>query len=174
MKSELSKKVELVANVAIIVVAIAVCVAVYKNYFRKNQSNPTGNNQIRIGIKVSLPDVDWGKSHQTLVLALSTQCHFCSESAAFYQHLIQAKTGSEAFEVIAVLPQPESQGRQYLRELGVNIEQVKQIELQTLGVQGTPTLLLVNKNGEVIDVWVGKLPQAKEVEVLERLRAQRL
>lgn len=58
MKSELSKKVELVANVAIIVVAIAVCVALYKNYFRKNQSNPTTNNQISKGTKVSLPDVD--------------------------------------------------------------------------------------------------------------------
>ncbi len=173
MKSELSKKVELVANVAIIVVAIAVCVALYKNYFRKNQSHPTVDNQISKGTKVSLPDVDWSKSHQTLVLALSTQCRFCTESATFYQHLIQAKSGSEAFEVIAVLPQPESQGRQYLKGLGVGIEQVKQAELRTLGVQGTPTLLLVNKNGEVIDVWVGKLPEAQEVEVLARLQAQK-
>jgi len=171
MKSELSKRVELVANVAIIVVAIAVCVALYKNYFRKD---PTANHQISKGTKVSVPDVDWSKNNQTLVLALSTECHFCSESAPFYQHLIQAKTGSEAFEVIAVVPQPESEGRQYLRELGVNVEQVKQVELRTLGVQGTPTLLLVNKNGEVIDVWTGKLPQAKEVEVLERLQAKRL
>ena len=174
MKYELTKKVELVANVAIIVVALAVGVALYKNYFRKTPpNNPTVNNQISKGTKVALPDVDWGKTDQTLVLALSTDCRFCTESAPFYQHLIQEKTGSKSFELIAVLPQPESQGRQYLKDLGVDIEHVKKAELRTLGVQGTPTLLLVNKNGEVIDVWVGKLPEAQEAEVFARLQAQK-
>ena len=156
MKYELTKKVELVANVAIIVVALAVGVALYKNYFTKNPPNsPPVNNQVSKGTKVALADVDWGKTDQTLVLALSAECRFCTESAPFYQHLIREKAGSKSFELIAVLPQPESRGREYLKNLGVDIEQVKQAEPRTFGVQGTPTLLLVNKNGEVIDVCFG-------------------
>jgi hypothetical protein len=34
----------------------------------------------------------------------------------------------------------------------------------------TPTFVLVNKEGIVINTWRGQLPPAKEVEVLEQLK----
>jgi hypothetical protein len=41
----------------------------------------------------------------------------------------------------------------------------------SLGVRGTPTLLLVNNTGKIADFWVGKLSPDKEAEGLRRLRS---
>jgi thioredoxin-related protein len=38
-----------------------------------------------------------------------------------------------------------------------------------LGVQGTPTLILVNQDGKVEQSWAGKLPPEQETEVLKRI-----
>lgn len=157
---------------AIIAVAILLGVVLVRTYLLKKGANPKlppAQTQIHKGTKVSVTGVDWTKNNQTLVLALSTGCHFCSESASFYQRLVNAKSTSKTFQLIAVLPQPESDGRRYLSGLGVELDQVKQAEFATFGVQGTPTILLVDQNGEVMDSWVGKLPEPQEQEVLGRL-----
>lgn len=170
--SRLFKRIEVVANLAIIAVAILLGVVVVRTYLLPKNTNaklPPSKTQIHKGTKVPVTGVDWTKNSQTLVLALSTGCHFCSESAGFYQRLVNAKSTSKTFQLIAVLPQPESDGQRYLSGLGVEVDQVKQAEFATFGVQGTPTILLVDKNGEVMDSWVGKLPETQEQEVLGRL-----
>jgi hypothetical protein len=120
-----------------------------------------------VGKAISLPDTDWKKSDQTLVLALSTTCHFCSESAPFYKEVIQKRKGNT--RLIAVLPQSVEAGRKYLADLGITVDDVRQAPPSSLGVRGTPTLLLVNKDGVVTSSWVGKLQPEKELEVMARL-----
>jgi len=41
--------------------------------------------------------------------------------------------------------------------------------LQKVGISGTPTILLVDKKGVISDLWVGKLTEEKEAEVLAKL-----
>jgi len=47
---------------------------------------------------------------------------------------------------------------------------VVQGSLQGIGVNGTPTLLLVNSAGVVTEAWSRKLPPAAEEAILARLR----
>jgi hypothetical protein len=54
----------------------------------------------------------------------------------------------------------------FLSHLGVHL---KQLQPTSIGVDGTPTLLLINKDGIVTDSWRGKLPPEKEREVIARL-----
>ena len=49
------------------------------------------------------------------------------------------------------------------------MDDVRQVPLNTLGVRGTPTLLLVNDAGVVTDVWVGKLEPDQQTQVLAAL-----
>jgi hypothetical protein len=51
----------------------------------------------------------------------------------------------------------------------VTVDEVRQDSLDSIGVTGTPTLILVNREGAVDGVWVGKLPPEGETEVLGRL-----
>ena len=75
--------------------------------------------------------------------------------------------------MIAVLPHDVSRGQAYLGQLGFTADDVKQSQLEAIGVRGTPTLILVDDKGAVKESWVGKLPPDKESEVLKRLRAER-
>jgi hypothetical protein len=57
----------------------------------------------------------------------------------------------------------------YLADLGIAVDDVRQARLTSLGIRGTPTLLLVNKDGVVRSSWVGRLRPEKELEVMARL-----
>jgi hypothetical protein len=72
--------------------------------------------------------------------------------------------------LIAVLPQPVDESRKYLKELGVVVDEVKQFRLDSMGVEGTPTLLMANSSGKVVDSWRGRLSAEKEADVLNRLK----
>lgn len=165
------KKIELLANVSIIVVALLLgTILVKRNLPPTRQTTLPPTSGIQPGTKIELPDVDWGQSEQTLLLALSERCHFCSESAGFYQRLAQEKAQPDSTRLIAVLPQDVSRGHAYLNHLGVAVDEVKQSTLSAIGVSGTPTLIMVDRAGIVKESWAGKLPPAQEAEVLRHLR----
>jgi hypothetical protein len=46
---------------------------------------------------------------------------------------------------------------------------IRQAPPSSLGVQGTPILLLVNKEGVITSSWRGKLPSEKVLEVMTRV-----
>jgi hypothetical protein len=165
--SSFVKKLEVAANAAIVVTALLLCVILMKHQPaggpRSEVSVPVLTEQSPAGGKVNLPGVDWQKNKRTLLLALSTNCHFCTESCTFYQRLAkEAKT----IHLAAVFPQTVEDGRQYLDEHAIRVEGVHQINLDSLGVEGTPTLVLVDDKGVVINSWVGRLPAEEEAEVL--------
>ena len=166
------KRVELVANVAIILVAIALVVVLAKRFIfnagNENQANET--IQSNVGAKLSQPDIDWSKSNKNLILILSNTCRFCTESAPFYKRLVQEQTQRGTFYLTALFPQPVSDGQKYLHELGVDINEIKQLSPGAIRIRGTPTVLLVNSAGVVTEEWLGKLPPDKENEVLSRLQ----
>lgn len=56
-------------------------------------------------------------------------------------------------------------------KIGVSIAVVMQVPPGQVNVGGTPTLILVNSNGVVTDVWAGKLPPEAESQVLSKLQA---
>jgi thioredoxin-related protein len=181
----LLKKIEVVANVAIIVTSVICCLVLIKSSLLNKSSQEisaakvaqaaTGNKEVKppfqSGTKISLPGVDFARNDRTLLMALSTTCHFCSESAEFYKTI--AKERSNTTRLVAVLPQPVADGRNYLDKLGVSVDEVIQAQLSTIQVKGTPTLILIDHNGGVIDYWVGKLSDTKEPEVIGRLRETR-
>ena len=170
--ANLNKKIELAANVSIIAVAALLCLVLVKNHLLNRpamsvnaaSAQPT---QTAIGMNLSSFDVDWTQSRQTLVLAISSGCHFCTESAPFYKTVVNSKKDTR---LVAILPQPVEEGKNYLETLGVAVDEVRQMPLDKLGVHGTPTLLLVDSVGSVKDSWVGKLPPEREAGVLKRLQ----
>jgi hypothetical protein len=168
--NRLGKRIELVANVCIIVLALVISVALAKRFLLKSPGPAHVVSGIEIGTKINLPDVDWAKNDKTLVLVLSTGCKFCSASASFYQNLVAKSAYSSGTKLIAVFPQSVEQATEYLRSINVAIEDVKQASPASLGARATPTLILVNNFGLVTGSWVGQLSADKEVEVLARLQ----
>jgi hypothetical protein len=99
-----------------------------------------------------------------LLLVVSTSCHFCKDSLPFYKQLTEAAHGK--LGVIAVLPQSQPEAREFLRNAGVETSQIVSASPDNVGARGTPTLLLVGKNGAIEHAWLGKLDVKGEQEVL--------
>jgi thiol-disulfide isomerase/thioredoxin len=166
------KRIEFAANLAIIVVAILLGVVLVRTYLFRSpaQKQIPAVAEIETGTKLSLSGVDWNASKRTLVMALSTKCHFCTESAPFYQRLAEERARNLNVRLIAVFPQKSQESLEYLKGLAVNVDDVRQSELASLGVSGTPTLILLNSQGVVEDTWRGKLNDDREGDVLRRLQ----
>jgi len=170
----IAKKIEVVANVSIIVAAIALTTVLAKRYFFSPVlplAPPPAAASIQSGTKADFINVDWGKSDRTLLLVLQAGCHFCTESAPFYQRLARETAQMSGVHLVAVLPQDVADGSKYLNSLGVPVQDVRQARLDALGVSGTPTLILIDGKGVVMKTWVGKLSGDREAEVLNQLHA---
>ena len=164
---KMAKKIEVAANVAIIIVALAVVSILVKNYMTKRGETRA---VISTGTKFALKDVSWQGNGKSVVFALSTTCHFCTESAGFYRELVQ-ECQKQHVHTVAVLPQAVDEAQSYLKGEGVTVDEVRQGHFPELQINGTPTLLLLDNSGIVKGVWFGKLPADKEKEVLEKLRS---
>ncbi len=171
----LSSKLETASNISTIVVAVLLSVVLVKAYLVPASSSPARPVQparagVAIGtsLKNQLSGLDWSKNGRTLVLAISTTCHFCKDSEPFYRRIRQEV--GVGVKMVAVLPQPQAEAEQYLNTAGVKVDQVKQLSLETIGVRGTPTMLLVDDKGVVIRVWAGRLPSGEEDQVLGVLK----
>jgi hypothetical protein len=104
-----------------------------------------------------------------VLLVLQKGCRFCTESAPFYQRLIQEAANRNDVKLIALLPQTVTEGKQYLDEIGVSIDDIRQVSPSQVKVDGTPTLIIVDENGVAVDVWKGKLRPEAESQVLSKL-----
>jgi hypothetical protein len=163
----MNKKLEVAANLATLVVALLLGYVLVDRFVVHKQ--PAVASSIKAGDKIPLTDVDWRRNGRTLVIVLQKGCHFCSESAQFYQKLAGEAVKSGKVHLMAVLPQAPHEATAYLSEIGVPIADVRQIQLGDVNVRGTPTLVLVGNTGVVERVWIGKLPADKESEVLRTL-----
>ena len=153
---------EVTANVGIIIVAVILIGNFVSSKWRTNREL----DKLTAGMKVSISGVKW-EDGTTLVLALQKGCRYCDESAPFYRRLWQQRSGSEP-RIIAVVPGDKADVTRYLQELGVLADGIVNVSLADIHVSATPTLFLVDRSGQVINVWVGKLDASKENEVIQR------
>jgi hypothetical protein len=124
-------------------------------------------NVIRTGQKLSIPNVVF-RTKKSLVVALSATCHFCEQSAPFYQKLLtEQKNGT--WQSILLFPQPTEQAVSYVNKHNYYSPLILHADFTELGVTGTPTLLLVDENGVVLDEWIGLLSPGEEADVATHL-----
>jgi len=168
--STINEKVELSTNILIGVAAIALIGFLAQQFLSTTSKTPTQPEQAHptIGKRVSLPDIDFSTSPKTLVMVLQTTCHFCNESMPFYRRLAEQVKG-KGVRLVAVFPTTVDEGVRHLAEWGITQMEVRQADLSVLDSSGTPTLILTNDQGEVVNYWIGKLRPEKEIEVLDQI-----
>jgi hypothetical protein len=114
------KRVELLINVAIIVVAILLSVVLVRQFILNNKNERArpapAAKELSPGDKVPMAGVEWVKNTHTLLLVLQKGCHFCTESGPFYQRLVKETSTRNDVRLIALLPQQVAEGKQYLDE----------------------------------------------------------
>jgi thioredoxin-related protein len=167
-------RIEVLANLALIICCVLFAVLLVKTYFfADGRQDPKANPSLGaslVGQRFMLNDIDWAANQQTLILVLQKGCRYCDESAPFYQRLVKEVSSQTKTHLAAVLPHGTDESKQYLKEKMVEIADVRRASARSLGLQATPTLVLVDNAGTVVDQWIGKLPAAAEDNVVSRLK----
>jgi thioredoxin-related protein len=176
MATEAPKKstLDTVANIAIIVTcAVALALMVNRYFFNKPAPLPGAPPQAEVGEQFDqLRQVVPAGSEQALVVAVSPGCHFCNDSMPFYKRLIDERNQKgSGVKIIAAVPAEEAKAEeaQKFAAVGAQPDQFVHVDFASIKVPGTPTILLVDKQGKVLNVWVGKQESGGEEEILETL-----
>ena len=159
-------KLESLANLAVLIVAIIAGIVLLRSL--SGQAAPVRLPMIAAGDRLAISGVDWSRHRQTLLMAIQSSCHFCSESAPFYRRMLAA-TSTTGVHVTAVLPEPQRVGMEYVRSLGITLDDVREASFSALKIRGTPTVMLVDERGVVRKVWMGKLSASREDEVIDTI-----
>jgi hypothetical protein len=117
-------------------------------------TEPTVDSKAVISRKVDRTE------HGTLTFALSTNCRYCDMSVDFYKSLLDGRP-QNSFHAIAIF-----------QEANLTLDEVYQVDFRELNIVGTPTLLLVDAKGEVVERWEGLLSEEKKADLLQRFSAK--
>jgi hypothetical protein len=165
-------RLEKATNVAIIVACVLLVASLVRNYYLSQNSDLSALPAK--GTEIKLPIASSGGQQSavpTLVLALSKSCRFCEESVPFYRKLMAFKNSSpQGLRLVAVLPDKQEEAESYLKGNGIAVDAVVSMPISNLGVQGTPTLLLLDGQNKLEEIWVGKMSDEGELQVIDRLK----
>jgi hypothetical protein len=160
----MKEKLEIVTNIVLISLA---CIIGYHFWQTRRTSESPPSTSVKVGDQFpSFPGYTWKAHDRTLVLALKDGCRFCEESIPFYRRLAALEKSNEIdAHLIAVFPDDLAAVRQLLEKQRLAVEAFPDIELNRMKVEGTPTLILVDREGRVSKVWIGELALAGQDDV---------
>jgi hypothetical protein len=161
--------IEITANLALIT-AVVVGLAVF---LHRQSSAPVGTvasggapliQHPAVGTKIDIQGVDWRAHKSTLVVAISSACHYCMDSTPFYSQLTHS---AHQAPIVVVMPQSQEEARAFLQQYSITPNNTVSTDLANIQVQATPTLLLISSSGTVTRSWVGELTEIQKKQVID-------
>lgn len=169
LRARFEKYSSLASALAIILVVVVIAGLLMQGYVRRSWQQ----RQLQAAQETalaSIPTVKLGDYQKTLVLLLNVDCSFCSRSLPFYQRVIQATAvNGNRTQIIALFPNAEAEVSTYIARNKLTCRYLHGVDFSKFGVSGTPTILLADKDGKLVQSWMGQLPTAEEDEVLQAI-----
>ena len=171
---EMVRRLETITNIAMLMALLVFCATVIKDDWLHPQEHQLKSiaqtdNSVR-GTQLKLEGVSWNKVDKTVVMALSTQCHFCEQSIPFYQKLSSSPAVSSGHvALVALFPQTRLEALSFVERNRLHIDNILSVSPQVVGASGTPTVYVVDRTGKIEDVWIGMLSTDQEKELLSKL-----
>ena len=160
-----------ILNIAILFVALVLSALLVRTFvFQPAQQNP--NYRLTTNATLRINGINWADSDRTVLLALSKECKYCSDSAEFYRRLAAGVASQTNIRLVAMFSEKELEAEAYLKQLDVPIRELRYVSLSSLGITNVPTLAILDRNGVVTDMWVGKFSPLEEKDLMSKLRLE--
>jgi len=169
-RKRLKNILDVTTNVVVILFAVVAIGVLVKNYFAP-QSVKTSIAITKGSAFPEITGVDYKQTPRTLILALNVHCRYCTRSIPFYNSLARARQeNADQVNIVAAFINKDLElVKSYTDEKQLSVPAVAGVDLDKLGVHSTPTLILVDSAGKVLDSWSGELQLDGEREVFAAL-----
>jgi hypothetical protein len=117
-----------------------------------------------IGSSITLSERILNNAPVSIILISSPTCHYCQASEPFHKRLSDAALRSGV--PFYVLVPKGDQAKQYTATVGFPTNAVKEWKDINVLPEGTPTIAAVGPDGAVKRLWLGKVPNDIETEIL--------
>jgi peroxiredoxin len=166
-----SKALNLVANACLVLAAGTLGVAVWYKYLH-HPAVPVSGLPIQLGSNAPLvPSISYASHERSLLVFLSTTCRYCEAGVPFYNKLHGvALASNDKWNVVGVFLQPADQVAAFRARVNLQAKLLPNVDFSRFGVRSTPTVLLVDRQGIVRQVWVGA-SRANESAILATLES---
>ena len=157
---------DVITNVVVVMFAVVAIGVLVKNYF----APPGVKTSVAIkkgSVFPAIAGVDYKQTPRTLILALNVDCRYCTRSVPFYNSLAEARqqNAGQVNIVAAFINKDPELVKSYADEKQLSVQPIVGVDLDKLGIHTTPTLILVDIAGKVLDSWRGELQPDGEREV---------
>ena len=162
---------EVITNLAVLLVCITVLVGLFRTgviaHLSGSRRQPSSSALLKQGQIFQAASVLHISGPPAIVPALNANCHFCAESLPFYKRLGDIKRDVTAPTVIMVFPNSQPEVHAFLKELdSAPLSIFAEQNFADLGISGTPTVIFVDATGVIRRVWIGKLSEDEEREIM--------
>lgn len=165
----MSNSLEKTSNVAVIIVSCAVLISIVQTYRSNSVQTTSGVTVYKQGDDISRAvKVDFSKADRTILLAIRSDCKYCSASVPFYRRVVdRRKASANKVQLVAAIWKNDVDADEYLRSKQLTFDSTVTLDEASLNISATPTLILADRAGKVMNMWVGRLPAEREREVLD-------
>ena len=114
-------------------------------------------------------NLKYQEAEKTVLLFVRSTCKYCTASMPFYRELANriAQKGVNT-RLVIVGPEDEAVTKEYLDQHELSVFHVLKLgvdQSSAFGVLGTPTMVVVGRDGKLLASWRGQLPKEREREV---------
>lgn len=170
MLSSLKNNFDTFINIAVLVCIIALIGFFGYRWFSPQiqQSNP--EEEFAEGkFLAEVPNLNESNFERSIVLILNADCKYCEASLDFYKRLANSKYDAKSKQLTALFLQPEEFVNKYVKDKNLSIRAIPGANFEKLKVGLTPTIVVVDRQRQIIKSWFGKLEPDKEQEVINIL-----
>lgn len=154
-------------------VTLACCAVVLFQLVRQHLQSPNGRHDHSAVVGQKIGWLSGQNAHDRraryVVIAMSPGCPFCSNSAPFYRQLVSRAARRPDVHIIALMPPNRDLDTAYVRAERMTFTEFHYEPLEQFGIEGTPTLLVVDSAGRVVHSWEGQLNEAAQADAAEEV-----
>lgn len=125
---------------------------------------------LRVNAHFGLQGIKWNTTQRTIVLFMNTACDACEQSSDLYRTLSEHIRQRHDIRLVVISAEDSLPVSKWLIRHKIRPQYVAQASSpSSLGLLVTPTLLLVDNNGDVSDMLVTRLSHDEETQLWSRL-----
>lgn len=165
-------RVALAATIGLLLIVAATITAVVSPAAREWARERLGwaPPSYQIGAASSLPSAWRDAADHTVLIFVTTSCDACRRSLPFHRALVDAVRTRPDLQLRIVLTSPGDDEAAYAASIGARAAQATRIDARETRLRRVPTILIVDREGIVVETKEGVLPEAEQHALIEKLK----
>ena len=161
-------KLERTTHILLIIVSLAGLAVLIRHEFFPASLGRQYPVQELVGSRLAIPGIDLPKrSPVALVVAVRSDCHYCTESLPFYREVDRRhKMSGNTVPLFFISTDPIEKLRAFVEGADIFPDGILSVNFKAVGVAGTPTFVVIDSTGTVRRAFYGRLTERNAREVL--------